>query len=28
MNMEHGRVDYDGPVQAAGKFYMPVQCQQ
>ncbi|MBT9556293.1 MAG: 4Fe-4S dicluster domain-containing protein [Myxococcales bacterium] len=28
MNMEHGRVDYEGPVPAPGKFYMPVQCQQ
>jgi molybdopterin-containing oxidoreductase family iron-sulfur binding subunit len=27
-DMERGRVDYDGPVPAAGKFYMPVQCQQ
>jgi Fe-S-cluster-containing dehydrogenase component len=27
-DMERGRVDYDHPVPAEGKFYMPVQCQQ
>jgi Fe-S-cluster-containing dehydrogenase component len=28
MDMERGRADYDHPVRADGKFYMPVQCQQ
>ncbi|WP_432799519.1 4Fe-4S dicluster domain-containing protein [Poriferisphaera sp. WC338] len=28
MNLEHGKVDYDHPVPADDKFYMPVQCQQ
>ncbi len=28
MNMEHGTADYDHPVPADDKFYMPVQCQQ
>jgi molybdopterin-containing oxidoreductase family iron-sulfur binding subunit len=28
MDMERGRTDYDHPVRADGKFYMPVQCQQ
>lgn len=26
--MHHARVDYEGEVPAAGKQYMPVQCQQ
>jgi Fe-S-cluster-containing dehydrogenase component len=28
MDVERARVGYDGPVPAAGHFYMPVQCQQ
>ena len=28
MDMERGDAFYDHPVPAAGKFYMPVQCQQ
>lgn len=28
MDMEQGTADYDHPVPAPGKFYMPVQCQQ
>lgn len=28
LNLEHGNADYDHPVPAAGKFYLPVQCQQ
>ncbi len=28
LDMGKGSVDYDGPVPAPGKFYMPVQCQQ
>ena len=28
LDMEHGRTDYNHPVPAKGKFYMPVQCQQ
>lgn len=27
-DMEHGRADYDHPVPADGKYYMPVQCHQ
>lgn len=27
-DMERGSTDYDHPVPAPGKFYMPVQCQQ
>jgi Fe-S-cluster-containing dehydrogenase component len=27
-DMEHGNVTYDHAVPAAGKYYMPVQCQQ
>ncbi|QQE09995.1 4Fe-4S dicluster domain-containing protein [Planctomycetota bacterium] len=28
LNLEHGKVNYDHPVPADDKFYMPVQCQQ
>ncbi|TPV94150.1 MAG: 4Fe-4S dicluster domain-containing protein [Myxococcales bacterium FL481] len=28
MDFEHATVDYDHPVPAPGKFYMPVQCHQ
>jgi len=28
INMEHGNADYNHPVPADDKFYMPVQCQQ
>jgi Fe-S-cluster-containing dehydrogenase component len=28
MDLEHGNVNYDHPVPAPGKFYMPVQCHQ
>lgn len=28
MDFERGTVDYDHPVPAEGKYYMPVQCQQ
>ena len=28
MDMERGNADYDHPVPAEGRFYMPVQCQQ
>ncbi len=28
MDMERGRADYDHPVRADDKFYLPVQCQQ
>ena len=28
IDLDHGKVDYDGPVPKDDKFYMPVQCQQ
>ncbi len=28
LDLEHGNADYDHPVPAKGKYYMPVQCQQ
>jgi Fe-S-cluster-containing dehydrogenase component len=28
LDLANGKVDYDHPVPQAGKFYMPVQCQQ